>query len=242
MRIRTVKPEFWSHRKTGRLSAEAKCLAIGLLNMADDEGYFEADPLLIRSALFPFDDASTNVRRLIVELSRIDYIEVRENEEQGIYVGKVISFQEHQVIDRAKPSKLKNYYESTTNRRIIDEQSLRARVRNREQGTGKGKEKEPPLTPPGGNSEGSEIVARLNALFNRKPSTLWGEKEMKTLKALGKIDLKEFSKLERYYEAERAKGKNGIHRRDLPTLLNNFLGEMDRARSHAATEERKQIL
>lgn len=34
----------------------------------------------------------------------------------------------------------------------------------------------------------------------------------------------------RYTEAERAKGDDGRHRRDLLTFLNNFTGELDRAR------------
>ena len=43
MRIRTLKPEFWSHPVISRQSDAAKLLAIGLLNYADDEGYFYAD-------------------------------------------------------------------------------------------------------------------------------------------------------------------------------------------------------
>ena len=63
MRIRTIKPEFWSHRKLGRSSSDVKCMAIGLLNYADDEGYFEYDEVLIKAALFPFQNGSLNTAR-----------------------------------------------------------------------------------------------------------------------------------------------------------------------------------
>ena len=37
--------------------------------------------------------------------------------------------------------------------------------------------------------------------------------------------------IERYYCVERAKGGHGAHRRDLTTFLNNYEGELDRARA-----------
>ena len=51
MRIRTIKPEFWSSLDLAPLSEPALLLAAGLLNYADDEGYFVADERLIRAAL-----------------------------------------------------------------------------------------------------------------------------------------------------------------------------------------------
>jgi DNA replication protein DnaT len=75
MRIRTIKPEFWSHPVMSRQSDCVRLLAIGLLNLADDEGYFYADPSIVRSALRPFDDDSTIVRAALKTLVQIEYIE-----------------------------------------------------------------------------------------------------------------------------------------------------------------------
>ncbi|HBS0572930.1 TPA: DnaT-like ssDNA-binding domain-containing protein, partial [Klebsiella pneumoniae] len=46
-RIRTIKPEFWTDEDMAEVSEPACLLAIGLLNYADDEGYFNANPKLI---------------------------------------------------------------------------------------------------------------------------------------------------------------------------------------------------
>lgn len=115
-----------------------RLLAIGLLNFADDEGYFYADPSLIRSALRPFDDSSTIIRRGLDELAKIGYIEVRENATHGA-IGKVVNFLDHQKIDRPKASPVKGLFDSSIDRRIIDEGSSLYGKGTREQGN-KGKE------------------------------------------------------------------------------------------------------
>lgn len=67
-------------------------------------------------------------------------------------------------------------------------------------------------------------------LFRRRPTTPWSDKEVRAYKAIGKVDPEDLELVCRYTEAERAKGENGRHRRDLATFLNNFTGELDRAR------------
>lgn len=125
-RIRTVKPEFWAHPVMGRLSDMAKWLALALLNHADDEGYFRADPAIVRGAIAPFVDDSTSIRRALDECSRAGWIEVLEHPTQG-WLGKVVNFAKHQKIDRPRPSTLKDYWQfdeaSTSPRRILDEAS-----------------------------------------------------------------------------------------------------------------------
>jgi DNA replication protein DnaT len=69
MRIRTIKPEFWQHPVMSRLPYDTRILALGLLNLADDEGYFSADTDYIRGAVL-FREDSSNVRRMLDELSR----------------------------------------------------------------------------------------------------------------------------------------------------------------------------
>lgn len=121
-RIRTVKPSFWSHPITGKLSDAAKCMAIALLNLADDAGYFYADPATVRSFCRPFDDDSTITRGVLAELSRTRYIQIAEHPERGP-VGRIINFLEHQKIDRPKPSEIKPYFiddDSTKPRRLFD--------------------------------------------------------------------------------------------------------------------------
>jgi hypothetical protein len=129
MRIRTVKPEYWKHPIIGRASDRAKLLSIALLNMADDEGYFDADPAIVRAELFPFDDDSTNTIRGLDELSKLGWIEVKNNPNRG-NIGVVVNFKKHQKIDKPSVSRLGVYYNSTNAPRTVDEAS------SQEQGSG----------------------------------------------------------------------------------------------------------
>lgn len=85
----------------------------------------------------------------------------------------------------------------------------------------------------------SEPAKKVAALFHRKLTTAWSEKEIKTFRKLVTLhcfsDLGDLAIIERYYCSERRKGDRGIHRRDLSTFLNNFSGELDRANAWAAT-------
>jgi hypothetical protein len=119
-RIRTIKPEFWTHPMMCKLNPVARLMAIALLNMADDEGYFIGEPAVIRAFTFPFDEDSSNVRRAIDELSRIEYISIFDVPQYGL-IGRVEKFKQHQRIDRPTASKLKHYIDSTNARRIFDE-------------------------------------------------------------------------------------------------------------------------
>jgi hypothetical protein len=87
----------------------------------------------------------------------------------------------------------------------------------------------------------SEPAKRIATLFHRKLTTAWSEKEVKTFRKLVRdhcfSDLGDLTLVERYYFVERKKGDKGIHRRDLATFLNNWTGELDRAR---AWEQRRK--
>ncbi len=140
MRIRTIKPEFWTHPILAKLDDGARLLAIGLLNLADDDGYFLAHPTLVRNALRAFDEDSTKTRRALETLSKVGWIEIREHPEQG-QIGKVVNFAKHQRIDRPTASKLSTYFDSTSPRRVLDEPSL-LEGKGKEQGKEQGKEGE----------------------------------------------------------------------------------------------------
>jgi hypothetical protein len=52
-RIRTIKPEFWRHEDLSALPEATHMLAAQLLNYADDYGYFNANPALIKAEVSP---------------------------------------------------------------------------------------------------------------------------------------------------------------------------------------------
>lgn len=145
----------------GRLSDGAKCLAIGLLNYADDQGYFFAEPNLIRSALRPFDDNSTNVRRMLDELSHAGWIELSESQNHGP-IGRIVNFLKHQKIDRPNSKTFKDYWDSTNVRRLIDECSS--------PDLGKGKERKGvPPKPPRGSACAVKFEKEFVEFWNRLP-------------------------------------------------------------------------
>lgn len=105
-RIRTIKPEFWLDEDLAEVSAEAVLLAIGLLNQADDEGYFKANPKLIQAAIFPLRELSQNIHGILNELSNIGYITLKTGSDGKEY-GLVTNFSKHQKINRPSASKIK---------------------------------------------------------------------------------------------------------------------------------------
>jgi hypothetical protein len=112
MRIRSIKPEFWSSFTLAKLSEPALILAVGLLNHSCDAGYFEADPRIIKAAIFPLREPSRSITGCLAELAGIEYIEVRKAVD-GRIVGRVINFASHQKVNNPskRPSKAKADYD-----------------------------------------------------------------------------------------------------------------------------------
>jgi len=71
---------------------------------------------------------------------------------------------------------------------------------------------------------------RLGKLFNRRVTTPWSEKELKAFAALSDLQEADIELIEVYYQAK-IEQKNDFRRRDLLTLLNNWNGEVDRAKA-----------
>lgn len=141
MRIRTIKPEFWKSERMCGLGAETRLLAIGLLNYADDEGYFLAHPALIRGELMPFAEGTGSIQGMLDELVEIEFLRIGEDAAKR-KIGLVVNFKKHQRVDRPQPSKLRGNVEfpngsptipgilaegSTNDQGLIDENSTKDR-------------------------------------------------------------------------------------------------------------------
>jgi hypothetical protein len=110
MRIRSIKPSFWQHRMHSRISLLASNLAVGLLNLADDEGRFEADAAAIKSLLFTYRATvmPEHIEKALQELAAVRFIYLYDVEIDLIPVrcGVVTTFSKHQTISRSTPSSL----------------------------------------------------------------------------------------------------------------------------------------
>lgn len=92
-RIRTIKPEFFSHEYLAGKSAHARLLAIGLLTLADCKGRLRWVPMQVHAQVFPWE-ASVNIEELLSELIDCEY--VLHYEIDGKRYVEVVNFLKHQ--------------------------------------------------------------------------------------------------------------------------------------------------
>jgi len=73
----------------------------------------------------------------------------------------------------------------------------------------------------------------IGSIFGRRHNTLWSIYEAEALSELDDSDLAEteLRLLSKFYAHEMRRGDDGRHRRSIDTLLNNWQGEMDKARN-----------
>lgn len=143
MRIRTIKPYFWKHPLTGRLSGDAKWLAVALLNVADDEGYFHADEYYLRGEVDPFAKDTKTISKSLDELANIEFIKIVTHPKMG-KIGRICKFKEHQVINRPTSSSIKGYYlaSNTQTHGALSEDSLTTHTQLTDDSLPEGKGKE----------------------------------------------------------------------------------------------------
>lgn len=105
-RIRTLKPDFFKNEELSALPPETHILAAGLLCLADDEGFFKANPNLVAAEVFPLRECSVSPHDMLSQLSKINYLRLGTGEDGKRY-GQIVKFLEHQRINRPTPSKIK---------------------------------------------------------------------------------------------------------------------------------------
>lgn len=168
-RIRTVKPEFWAHEELSEFPPETHMLAAALLNYADDEGYFNANPKLVKAICCPLRDDSMSVHESLKQLANIGYIKLGTGEDGKSY-GVIEKFQQHQVISRPTASKISvlciTWDDSLKTHGVIMDDSLPER-KGKEQGKEgeQGKERSPAGKLP---CLASEAIDYLNSVIGSK--------------------------------------------------------------------------
>lgn len=118
MRIRSIRPEFFTDKVTGSLSVELQILLIGLWCHADAGGHFEDDPELIAIAVFGRKPKFNpkRVQKMLEELVALRLIERFECDYQHYlycdttrrgYLYRVIDFNAMQKVHHAERIKIK---------------------------------------------------------------------------------------------------------------------------------------
>jgi hypothetical protein len=109
VRIRTIKPTFFTSATVHRLPLATRLTFVGLWCYVDDEGRGVDDPRLIRAAVWPFEELSTGkVERILAELAAEQLI--CRYETGGATVVRrllhVVNFREHQTISKPYKSSM----------------------------------------------------------------------------------------------------------------------------------------
>ena len=81
MRIRQVKPAFWTDKDMSRLSYSARLFYIGLWCVADDAGWLEWDLEELGALLFPYESPTRRRKHLVAwadELVALDKVVIHE--------------------------------------------------------------------------------------------------------------------------------------------------------------------
>lgn len=154
----------------------------------------------------------------------------------------VIQEQTRERVRRHREKKAGNVPETACNAAVTPSEAVA------EAGSGAKAEATPtlpaPASPSGKNGSSrlptSREAVAIAELYSRRLTTEWSEKEIKAYKALHPIDPSELELVIAYTQAQMAKGDKGIHRRDILTFLNNFRGEVDRARAKKGSGEKRE--
>lgn len=86
---------------------------------------------------------------------------------------------------------------------------------------------------------GDPVALRVAACLGRRPTTRWTAKEVRAYRRLLPLEMADLQLVEAYYAATIAPEED-IRRRDVAQLLNNWAGEVDRARRWLERQECEQ--
>ena len=101
-RKRMIDPNFWTDEKLGECTIQERLLFIGLISNADDEGYGRANPKLLKSLIFPYDDLrASDLEKWLSRLGVFNMIVLFKHDEQTYYY--IPNFLKYQTIN--KPTK-----------------------------------------------------------------------------------------------------------------------------------------
>lgn len=98
-RNRMIKPQFWDDEKIGGLSRDARLLYIAMWNFCDDLGVVRANPVWLKSKVFPFDQIQIQqFEKICHEILRNGFISLLSYRDERFYY--LPKFSLHQKINR----------------------------------------------------------------------------------------------------------------------------------------------
>ncbi len=237
-RIRTIKPDFFRHSDLYQAEREfglpLRLAFAGLWTAADREGRFKWKPLELKLDCLPHDEVDFS--RVLDALATRAF--VQKYRVGDACFGWIPSFLKHQVINNREsesvlPDPDGNIEEIPANTEESDASATREpREDHACRKEGKGREGKEGVVTRELSPELEAFRLRVGALIKRRPTTQWSTKEIKALKEIFDFNTPEedLVALEARYQSD-----DKYLRRELMTLLNNWNGEIDKARSPLAS-------
>ena len=169
MRIRTIKPEFWTDKRVASWDHFTRLLFIGLWSAADDHGRGSAESARLASELFPYDlsrDPRETLARVAASLDTLaasHRITLYEVEGEAFY--EVAHWSKHQRVDNAGKPRVPTPSEGVARpsrdpRESCGESPLEQGAGNKEQGAGL--ELPPHSSKPDKNASAKRVIEHLN--------------------------------------------------------------------------------
>lgn len=127
-RKRMIDPNIWQSEDFGRLSLLAKIVFIGLFSLADDEGRGRANPVYLKSNLFPYEESmrSADITKTLVEISSNMSVIFYSCDGSDYY--SLYNWNDWQKIDKPTSSKLPAFQNNNEDfRRLFVESSSKSR-------------------------------------------------------------------------------------------------------------------
>jgi uncharacterized phage protein (TIGR02220 family) len=110
MRIRSIKPEFWTDKRVASWDPFTRLFFIGLWSAADDHGRGSAEPVRLGAELFPYDlsrdsrETLAKVSGALATLSEGSRIELYEAGGEVFY--QIANWTRHQRVDKPGKSRI----------------------------------------------------------------------------------------------------------------------------------------
>lgn len=238
---RILRAAIRQSRRWNQLTFLQQSFYIRLLTLVDDYGRYEAHPQLLASECFPYGDdrgsqiTCTAIAEHLRSICTARMAIVYENE-GNLYL-QLTRWKEHarsaSKFPEPSAEQLRSNCCALEVQMITSPPSPSPSLSPTPTPSQPVLITEPPKPLPHQKANGEwhpdPVQIRLNALFKRKPTTRWDPKELKVYKSISPVDDADLRLLESYYSASIPHDRD-YRRRDLPTLLNNFRGEVDRAR------------
>jgi hypothetical protein len=115
-----IDPDFWNDEKLGECKRDERLLFMGLISSADDEGRGRANPKLIKSTIFPYDEdlKSKDIENMLANLAKLRLVILYKVNEQDFYY--LPNFLKYQTINRPSPSKLPPPTDESISKELTD--------------------------------------------------------------------------------------------------------------------------